>query len=130
MGAKTTAIDGIITRGLGEGAFFMSMPHYKNEIKKKLGFYAYAGTLNIKITENEFNSLRNNLPIKIEGYKKDNRIFGGAGCSKAKIKNINGAIIIPDLTKHKNIIEFVAPVHLKSKLNLKDGDKVKIELIE
>ena len=44
-------------------------------------------------------------------------------------KNVNGSIIVPHLTKHKDIIEFIAPVHLKSELKLKDGDKVKVELI-
>ena len=122
-------VEGIIVKGLGEGAFFMSMPHYKSEIKKKLGFDAYPGTLNLKTTEKEFNSLKNNLSIKINGFKKDNKIFGGAGCRRAKIKNINGAVIMPDINKHKDILEFIAPVHIKSTLKVKDGDKIKIELI-
>ena len=128
MGGGNT-VEGIIVKGLGEGAFFMSMPHYKKEIKKKLGFDAYHGTLNIKITEKKFNSLKNNLSIKINGFKKDNKEFGGAGRKEAKIKNINGAIIMPDTNKHKDILEFIAPVHIKSTLKVKDGDKIKIELI-
>ena len=36
MGGGNADISGIIVKGLGEGAVFMSMPHYKNEIKKKL----------------------------------------------------------------------------------------------
>ncbi|HLC61008.1 MAG TPA: DUF120 domain-containing protein [Candidatus Nanoarchaeia archaeon] len=129
MGGGNANISGMIVKGLGEGAVFMSMPHYKNEIKKKLGFDAYPGTLNVKVTKLQFDSLKNNIPIKINGFKKDGKIFGGANCHKSKIKNINGAIIMPDINKHKDIIEFIAPVHIKSKLKLADGDKVKIELI-
>jgi len=117
-------------RGLGEGAFFMSMPYYRKEIKKKLGFSAYPGTLNIKVTKKQADLLKNINCIEINGYKSGNKIFGGVKCHKAKIKNINGSIIIPDLTKHKNVIEFIAPIHVKSELNLKEGDKVKIELLK
>ena len=121
-------IKGTIVRGLGEGTYFMSMQHYQKEIKKKLGFKAYPGTLNLKVDVKQINSLKNFNKIEINGFKQKNKTFGGADCYKAQIKNINGAIIIPHLTKHKNIIEFIAPVHLKSELKLKDGDKIKVEL--
>ena len=122
-------LEGIVVTGLGEGAYFMSMPHYKNEIKKKLGFDAFPGTLNIKTDKENIDSFKKINPIIIIGFKKNNKTFGGVSCYKAKINNIDGAIIIPDINKHKeDIIEFVAPIHIKSKLNIKDGDKVKIEL--
>ena len=98
------------------------------EIKDKLGFDAYPGTLNLKVNKKQFDSLKNINPIKIDGLKKNNKTFGGASCYMAKIKNINGSIIIPDLTKHKYIVEFISHMHLKSELKLKDGDKVKIEI--
>ena len=123
-------ISGVVSIGLGEGAYFISMPHYKNEIRKKLGFDAYPGTLNLKVEGNQINLLKKNKPIKINGIKKNNRIFGQVDCYRAKINNINGSIIIPHLTKHKNIIEFIAPVHLKTKLRLKNGDKIKIYLLQ
>ncbi|MBW2976088.1 CTP-dependent riboflavin kinase [Candidatus Woesearchaeota archaeon] len=118
----------VVTSGFGEGAFFMSMEHYKTEIKEKLGFEAYPGTLNLKVKENQLASLKELNPIKIKGCKKNNEIFGGASCYKAKINSINGCIIIPEINKHGNIIEFIAHVNLKSELKIKDGDKVKIEL--
>ncbi len=122
-------LEGIINSGLGEGTFFMSMEHYKKEIKEKLGFDAYPGTLNLKVSKEQIDSMKKNNPIKIDGYEKDNKTFGGINCYKAKINNINGDIIIPDINKHKeDIIEFIAPVDLKSELKLKDGDKIKIEL--
>ena len=128
MAAKQIAFSGVIVMGLGEGTFFMSMPHYQNEIRKKLGFEAYPGTLNLKISKKLVDLLKNKKHIKISGFKSRNKTFGGASCYRANIKNINGSIIVPDLTKHKNIIEFIAPVHLKSELKIKDGDKVKVEL--
>ena len=129
MGGKKVVLNGTITRGLGEGAYFMSMQHYKKEIKKKLGFDAYPGTLNLKVSKSQINSLKKIKPIEIDGFKKNKKKFGGADCYRAKIKSINGSIIIPHLTKHNDVIEFIAPIHLKSALKLKDGSKVKVELL-
>jgi riboflavin kinase len=121
-------IDGLIVRGLGEGAYFMSMQHYQKEIKKKLGFSAYPGTLNIKVSQKQRDSLKKLSSILIDGFRQGAKTFGGIDCHKATIKNINGAIIIPHMTKHKDVIEFIAPIHLKSSLKLKDGDKIKVEI--
>lgn len=119
---------GIISRGLGEGAFFMSMKQYQKGIKKKLGFNAYPGTLNIKVARKGMDSLNLLNKILIVGFSQGDKKFGGIDCYKAKIGNISGAIIIPHMTKHKDIIEFIAPVHIKTKLKLKDGDRVKVEM--
>ena len=120
-------IEGIVVAGLGEGAYFMSMEHYKNEIKKKLGFDAFPGTLNIKTAQIDL--FKKLTPIIISGFKKDDKTFGGVSCYKAKIDDVDGAIIIPHINKHKeDIIEFISSIHVKSKLNIKDGDKIKIEL--
>ena len=128
MGGTSKVIGGTIVKGLGEGAFFMSMDYYKKEIKDKLGFDAYPGTLNIRINKNQLNILTN--PIKIEGFENVGKKFGGVRCFKSKIKNVEGAIIIPDINKHKkNIIEFISKKHIKSELNIKNGDKIIIELI-
>jgi riboflavin kinase len=67
--------------------------------------------------------------ILVEGFRQKNRSFGGIDCYKARINNINGAIIVPHMTKHKDVIEFIAPVHVKNELNLRDGSKIKVELI-
>lgn len=127
---QNTIFKGIVAKGLGQGIFFMSMPHYKKEIKKKLGFDAYPGTLNLKTNKSAIGLINSLLPIKIKGFKSSGKIYGAAKCYRAKINDVNGAIIIPDLTKHKNVIEFIAPIHLKSKLKIKEGDKVNIELLE
>lgn len=128
MGSNVS-FNGTIVSGLGEGAYFMSMPRYQNEIKKKLGFKAYPGTLNLEVDEKEISSVKKCSKIQIMGFKKGNKEFGGAYCYISKIRDISGAIIMPHITKHTNIIEFIAPVHVKYELKVKDGDKIKVELI-
>ena len=129
MGGKKIVLNADLVRGLGEGSYFMSIHHYQKEIKRKLGFNAYPGTLNLKVNKKQIDLLKKIAPIKINGFKLKNKTFGGADCFKAKIKNINGAIITPHLTKHKYVLEFIAPVHIKTELNIKDGDKIKVELL-
>ena len=123
-------LNGTVAQGLGEGALYLSMEHYKKEIKNKLGFEAYPGTLNLKVDENQVDLLGKMIAIKINGYKSEDKIFYGAKCFRARVQNISGAIIIPDRTEHKGTIEFIAPVHLKSELKIKDNDKIKVELIQ
>tara|TARA_B100001964_G_C14231262_1_gene600155 strand:+ start:1612 stop:1998 length:387 start_codon:yes stop_codon:yes gene_type:complete len=122
-------LEGIVISGLGKGAVFMSIDYYKKEIKEKLGFDPYPGTLNLKIDKQQTTLLNKVNPIKIEGYKKDNKTFGGAKCYNAQINNISGCIIIPDLTEHEeDMVEFIAPANIKEELKINDGDKIKIEL--
>ena len=122
------SVKGIIVRGMGEGAFFMSMPHYKTEFKKKLGFDTYPGTLNVKINPKNFQIFKKLKSIEIEGFVSGAKKFGGAKCYTSKIKSLKGAVIVPDLTKHGNdIMEFIANVHVKTELKIGDGDEVEIE---
>ena len=126
-----TALEGIVVVGLGKGAVFMSIDHYKREFKDKLGFDPYPGTLNMTLNKGQTNLLKDINPIRIESFKKDNKTFGGVSCYKVKINNIDGAIIVPDLTEHEeDMIEIIAPINLKSELNIKEGDKIKVELIQ
>ena len=128
MGSGNKIIKGTIAKGLGEGAYFMSMPHYKNQIKDRLGFAAYPGTLNIKTEKSKIAKIKESKPIRIDGFESKGKILGGASCFDAKIKEIKGSIIMPDINKHEDIIEFIASVHVKTKLNIKDGDKIKVEI--
>ena len=120
-------IEGTVVAGLGEGSYFMSMPHYKKEIKEKLGFEAFPGTLNIKAKEKI--GVENSKKITISGFGKNGKKFGAASCWKARIKGIEGAIIIPEISKHKGILEFIAPVSVKNSLGIKEGDIISVELI-
>lgn len=119
-------ITGKVVSGLGEGKIFLSMEHYKDEIEKKLGFEVFPGTLNIK-TQQSFVG-KDLAPIKIEGCARNNRKFGGATCYRARIRNIECAIIVPDITRHdKSIVEIIAQDHLRTELSLKDNDKITVE---
>jgi len=123
--------EGTVITGLGKGAVFMSIDYYKGKIKEKLGFNPFTGTLNLRIDKGKISLLNDFSPIRIEGIKEDNKAYGGANCYKIKINGIDAVIIIPDLTEHEqDMIEIIAPINLKSELKIKDGDKVKVELVK
>ncbi|MBI1969402.1 CTP-dependent riboflavin kinase [Candidatus Woesearchaeota archaeon] len=127
-------IAGTFVEGLGEGKYYMSLSAYKKQFKKKLDFIPYAGTLNVEVKP-EIGKMIYADPtfFQIAGFTTKKRTYGGLRCKRATLiakgRKIQGAVIIPDRTSHeKNIIEFIASVHVKEKINIQSGEEVKIEL--
>ncbi len=122
-------IKGTVTSGQGKGAYFMSLPVYKTQFEKQLNFSPFPGTLNIKISEEEIDTIHrideDKLKI-IEG--KDN--FGDVLLIQATLNDeVDGAIVFPKKTTHKeNILEFITSKKLKETMGIKDGDSIKITL--
>ncbi len=124
---KKTSITGTVQDGSGEGTYYTSLKQYKEKIKQKLGFKVYPGTLNIKIKKEETAPFLNCLtPIKIAGFKTKERTFGSITCYKIKLKNTKAAIVAPEKTRYKDILEIIASFNLRNKFNLKTGTKITI----
>lgn len=125
---KKLMLKGIVEKGIGEGKYYMSMKQYQQQFKSKLGFDAYPGTLNLKVNKVEAMTFLSNIePIIIDGFSTKSRTYGSLSCYKIKVNDINGAIIIPKRTRHEEeILEIIASIYLREKLNLKDGDVLKV----
>jgi len=122
-------LKGKVISGIGEGRYYTEQKGYVDQFNEKLGFTPYPGTLNVEIQYVEKNKLRflkNRNAISIDEFKTKDRTFGSVGCFKAEINGVNGAIVIPLRSHYSNILEFISPFYLREKLNLKDGDEVKI----
>ena len=69
---------------------------------------------------------------RIRGFLRDGVSFGGATAFKAKIscsdKSVQCAILIPDLTRHIDVIEIISGTFLREFFEIEDGAKVIIEL--
>lgn len=78
-------------------------------------------------------SLENIESLRIRGFLRDGISFGGATAFKANFtaneKTVDCAVLIPDLTRHFDVVEIISPTFLREYLDLKDGDTVDIELI-
>jgi riboflavin kinase len=102
---------------------------------EKLGFDPYPGTLNLKLTSEYDVKTRTELEsypaIELQGFDNENRSFGGVKCYPALIHNkIKGAILTAMRTHYdSSVLEIVAPVYVRGNLKLKDGQKVKVEVL-
>lgn len=123
-------LEGRVFSGLGEGFYYISLPQYFEQIKERVGFVPYPGTLNIQLLSKD--SLENRMllekiaDIPIDGFSNGQRTYGGAKCIKALFNGEQEAAIIFVERSHygKDVIEVIAPVYLRGKYGLRDGDKV------
>ena len=125
-------ITGKVIDGFKDGKYYMSLSEYRKQFEKKLKFKPYPGTLNIMLDEEESKEkLKRIDDLGIEGFKKDERIFGSIKCFKCKINGIEGSIIIPERSHYgSEILEIISPFELRKKLNLKNEDEVFVEVIK
>lgn len=122
-------VEGTITTGYGKGAYFLGQEFYKSKFNEKCGFEPYPGTLNITISEKYLDEIRE-IKSNCTNIIKPKEGFGGVKYIKATLNDdIVGAIVFPDKTTHdENYLEFIAKDNLRKKLNLEDGDKVKLKI--
>lgn len=128
-------LEGDLFTGIGEGAYYITQEKYRKQFIEKMGFDPYPGTLNLKLTTEYDVKTRAELEsypaIELEGFSNGGRTFGPVKCYPAMINNrVKGALVFA-LRSHYNssVLEIVAPIFLRSHLKLKDGNKVKVEVI-
>ncbi len=131
---KTVVLKGVVTKGLGEGAVYMSIPEYRARFAEILGYEPFAGTLNVKLHDEYVparKALRDMQGYRIEGFTLNGRRYGGVTVYRAVIrgrdKSANCALLDLEVTRHgDDVVELIAPVRLRDELGLKDGDPVEI----
>ncbi len=153
-------LKGTVSSGLGRASIFMAQPHYQEQFLAILGEQAWPGTLNLNVEESDlskFISMRKKAGIdtlgiseslmdesenidlsevellRIRGFLRDGKSFGGANAILCKIRSsnsdfISSAILIPDLTRHVDVVEIISSKYLRESMNVKDGDLVNIEI--
>lgn len=119
-------ITGVVKSGVGEGAFFMSLQPYFDQMTEKLGFPPFKGTLNLDVAKQEAERFIASLRgIEIQGFTMGDKTFGKVHCYPCMLDGIKGALVIPQYTRYDlSTLEFIAKDNLRGKLNIKDGDKV------
>jgi len=126
--------DGVVFTGFGEGAYYITREPYRRQFIEKLGFDPYPGTLNLRLTSEYDIKMRSELEnypaIEINGFKNESRTYGPVRCFHALINNKEKGAVVCALRSHYNtsVIEIISPVYLRSRLKLKDGNKVKVEV--
>ncbi len=132
--ADTIEIEGEVDSGLFQGAYYISKEGYQRQIKEKLNYEAFPGTLNIKIKEEEYDKrqrLERGPSIRLEGFKDGERAFGAARIYPCIINGEEeGALIVAERSIHDyGVMEIISPHYLRRKMELADGDKIKIAFL-
>lgn len=123
---KRIKLNGKVFSSRGEGKKFLELPWVKQQIKQKLGFTPYAGTLNVRLSEESVKRkklLEKAHPIKVcpaDGYCSGKLI-------KAFIGKLECAIVVPEVAGYpKGVLEIIAPVNLRETLQFQDGGEVTV----
>jgi riboflavin kinase len=128
-------LEGTLFTGLGEGAYYVTKEGYRKQFMEKLGFNPYPGTLNLKLTSEydikSLSELETYPAVTLEGFEDESRTYGAVRCYPAIINNKEKGAVINALRTHygESVIEIVSPTYLRSRLKLKDGNKVKVEIL-
>jgi len=128
-------LEGVLFSGLGEGAYYITRDRYRKQFIEKLGFDPYPGTLNLKLATEYDMKTRSELEaypaIEMQGFQNESRTFGSVKCYPAIINNRVKGAVVSALRSHYNssVLEVIAPTFLRNQLKLKDGNKVKVEVL-
>ncbi len=125
-------LTGTVISGLGEGRYYMSIPHYKEQFARCLGFEPFPGTLNIRLdpasaqTREEIEHIE---WFEVPGFVADERTFGGAKALPCRIRGHECAIVEPSRTHYPtDIVEVIASIELRRALSLNDNDMIEVEI--
>lgn len=124
-------LKGRVTAGMGQGGYYISQPRYVEQFEKTLGFRPYEGTLNITVDKEDIGKLdvlRSSAGQLIKGFEAEGRSFGNVIAHKAKIKNIDCAIVMPERSHYSDVVEVICQYHLRRTLSLKDKDPVEVRI--
>ena len=118
---------GRVKTGLGNASFWMKKA--EDAFEKKLGKKLYNGTLNIELEENYI--LDSNLSIlKKEEYGGDQDVY----IKECEVLGHQSYIVRTERNSKTdgdhplNLLEIISDVCFREKYDLKDGDKVKINI--
>jgi len=123
---KKIKFSGKVFSGRGNGAKFLELQWVKQQINAKLGFTPYTGTLNLRLSDKSAERrklLEKAAFMKVcpaEGYC-NGKLF------KASVGTLACGIVIPEVAGYpENILEIIAPVNLREKLQLADNDEITV----
>lgn len=115
--------------GNGHGRKFISLPWVKRQIKEKLGFTPYAGTLNIRLTKESVQ--QKNLLEKAEKFEiTPEKGYCNGTLIRAQMDGLVCGIVFPQVPSYpRDVLEVVAACNLRELLGVRDGCEVCVWVI-
>ncbi|HVO78202.1 MAG TPA: DUF120 domain-containing protein [Methanomassiliicoccales archaeon] len=124
-------VNGVVVTGMGEGQYYVTQEGYQEQFQERLGFKPYEGTLNVRVNPTDLyklDVLRRSSGLLVRGFERNGRTFGDVICHRAKIQNLDCAVVVPRRTHYEDIIEILCKYHLRRTLGLKDGTPVEVRV--
>lgn len=121
-------LDGAVTTGREEGAYYIGMDEYQEKFHAALGFYPFPGTLNLRVDPEERERFMDGIPpTHIDAPVRDGKRLSDVAVYPVKIGGVDGALLDLEKTDHPDAIaEIIAPINLREELGLEDGDNVAV----
>ncbi len=120
---------GMVISGIGEGSFYMSREGYKKQVIEKLGFNPFPGTLNVKLHTkyvDVIERIREREGVLLKGFEENGRKYGRVHAYFATLNDYLGALVIPEMSHYKDVVEIISDKSLRKLYSLSDGAEVKI----
>lgn len=131
LGGETLRIRGKISTGLGEGGWYMARRGYQEALLRRLGFAPFPGTLNVSLDGSETEKLAElqaREGLLVPEFQDEGRTFGAVKAFRATLRGIDAGVVLPLRGHHRGVLEVVAPMQLREKLGLHDGDEVEVDV--
>lgn len=122
-------IKGEVFTGMNEGADYIGMDPYQEKIESVTGFRPYPGTLNLRVNPEEAEKLREDLePEIIESFEYRGQKYSRLEVYPVSVNGEEAAYIDIEITDYgDDVMEIVAPLNLRDRLDLEDGDEVRVD---
>ena len=121
-------VKGKVFSGHGDGRRFIELTWVRKQIKRKLSFEPYPGTLNLILpldpnTTGLLNKFKGIEIVPEKGY------FPGRLYEALINGRVNGAVVRPEVPGYPDqLLDVVAPMFLREEFDLKDGDEVEVKI--
>jgi riboflavin kinase len=137
---KPTKINGVVFSDLGRASAFLALQWVQQAVQERLGFFPYPATLNVRPKDSGdvrlWESVRSGLSGlslgSSDGEYCSARLFPVAieRTLNRRAEKVKGAVLLPEVNGYPNDkIEIVAPVRLKDRLGVQDGDQLTLEFL-
>ena len=123
---KKLKLRGKVFSGRGEGTRFLELSWVRQQVKEKLDFIPYHGTLNVRLSEESAKRrqlLKRASSMEVcpaEGFCAG-KIF------QAFLGELKCAVVVPEVSGYPaDVLEIIAPANLREELQLVDGDEITV----
>ena len=124
-------LHGKVANGMGEGGYYICQPQYMEQFEKILGFRPFEGTFNMVIDKDDMSKLeviKSSSGYLINGFTSEGRSFGNVIAYTAKIRTIDCAVVVPERSHYREVIEIICQYHLRRTLSLNEGDSIDLRV--